>query len=207
MQLKSIFPFFGEPTAAAADTIIATETEFRGDIRSERKIQINGAVIGNVIGPSGAEHCITVGAQGSVVGDILARHIEIAGKIAGLSPNGCFLAQPRIPWQPRSKPLVHIRSDVAPRKQEVFVPVWHVGQKCQRHARQGQEKSEVIGEVGECAGDGLARYDLFRFKVDPICGQNELGLGFGGGGAGTQRRQGATHSISAANGQVNVVAQ
>jgi cytoskeletal protein CcmA (bactofilin family) len=83
MQLKSIFPFFVEPTTAAADTIIATETEFRGDIRSEQKIQINGAVIGNVIGPSGAEHCITVGAQGSVVGDILARHIEIAGKVKG----------------------------------------------------------------------------------------------------------------------------
>jgi hypothetical protein len=63
MQLKSIFPFYGEPTTAAADTIIATETEFRGDIRSEQKIQINGAIIGNVIGPSGAEHCITVGAQ------------------------------------------------------------------------------------------------------------------------------------------------
>lgn len=79
MLLKSIFSFFSEPTEAAPDTVIATETEFRGDIRSEHNIQVNGAVIGNVQGPSGAENIVTVGAQGSVVGDIVARHIVIAG--------------------------------------------------------------------------------------------------------------------------------
>jgi cytoskeletal protein CcmA (bactofilin family) len=74
MQLKSIFRFLGKPAAA---TVIGTETEFRGEVRSKHEIQIDGAVIGNVIGP------ITIGPQGSVEGDIEAGRIEVAGRVHG----------------------------------------------------------------------------------------------------------------------------
>lgn len=47
-------------------------------------------------------------------------------------------------------------------------------------ARQRQESAELIGQVGQRAGDGVAAGQLLRLHLRAVGGEHELGFGTGG---------------------------
>ena len=70
-------------------------------------------------------------------------------------------------------------------------------------ARQRQEKSEVVREILEIAGDGLAAGQVFGLEVRAVHGENELRLGRGG--AGLHGFEGVRDLAAPAGGNVDDV--
>ena len=73
-------------------------------------------------------------------------------------------------------------------------------------AGQRQKKAEVVGQVGQGAGNGLAAGQLLGLQRVTVGGQDELGLGAGGGGAGAQGGQQGRDLARRGHGDMDVVA-
>jgi cytoskeletal protein CcmA (bactofilin family) len=68
-----------EVNAGELSTLLGKETEIRGNIKSQGSIRIDGIVMGELI----STKTVTIGATGSVEGNIQAEDIIVAGKVKG----------------------------------------------------------------------------------------------------------------------------
>lgn len=67
------------PRMDRVDTIIGKETEFKGTVRSQGVLRVDGKVEGEI----SHNGDVVVGEHGSVVANIRARHVAIAGEVRG----------------------------------------------------------------------------------------------------------------------------
>ncbi len=65
------------------DTFIGRHAEIHGCLRVQESVRIDGKVVGNIEAPKDASICVVVGPNGEVEGDVLAKRIIVAGKVAG----------------------------------------------------------------------------------------------------------------------------
>lgn len=66
-------------TKANFDTLIGSNTEFKGDITSKGIVRIDGKVIGNV----SIQGDLFIGESSNIKGDITATNIHVAGSVEG----------------------------------------------------------------------------------------------------------------------------
>lgn len=65
----------------------------------------------------------------------------------------------------------------------------------------------MVGKVWIAAGDGFTRDQLLGLQRLSVGSEDEFGLGFCGGRAGTQCLERIAHAAGLAGGDMNVVAQ
>jgi len=65
----------------------------------------------------------------------------------------------------------------------------------------------MVGEVRVGTGDCFAIRQVFGLKGLPVCGEDELGLGFGGGRADAQDLEGLAYGTDFAHSDMDVAAE
>lgn len=65
------------------DTFIGAKAEIQGALRLQESVRIDGKVVGGIEAPHDADICVVIGPTGEVQGDVVARRIIVAGKVAG----------------------------------------------------------------------------------------------------------------------------
>jgi cytoskeletal protein CcmA (bactofilin family) len=64
-------------------TLIAPDTEVTGELRFRNQLFVNGRVNGNVSADPAESAVVVIGDKGTVVGDISAAHVIVAGCVEG----------------------------------------------------------------------------------------------------------------------------
>jgi cytoskeletal protein CcmA (bactofilin family) len=72
-------PFPAMPAAASKVAVLGPTLRFKGELSAEEDFILQGSLEGSISNPQ----CVTVGTEGTVIGDIKARIITIDGKIEG----------------------------------------------------------------------------------------------------------------------------
>lgn len=65
------------------DTIIGTKTDVTGDLHVSESIRIDGRLMGNVRAQLTSEVTVVVGAQGTVIGNVVSHRVVVAGRVQG----------------------------------------------------------------------------------------------------------------------------
>ncbi|MBI5058475.1 polymer-forming cytoskeletal protein [candidate division KSB1 bacterium] len=66
-------------SSADISTLLSKDAEIRGSIKTQGSIRIDGAVVGDVV----SAKTVTVGAGGSVEGNVVAEEIIVSGRVKG----------------------------------------------------------------------------------------------------------------------------
>jgi cytoskeletal protein CcmA (bactofilin family) len=72
-------PFQAMPAAVPKVAVLGPTLRFKGELSAEEDFILQGSLEGSISNPQ----CVTVGTEGTVIGDIKARVITIDGKIEG----------------------------------------------------------------------------------------------------------------------------
>jgi cytoskeletal protein CcmA (bactofilin family) len=72
-------PFQAAPAVGPKVAVLGPTLRFKGELSAEEDFILQGSLEGSISNPQ----CVTIGTEGSVIGDIKARVITIDGKIEG----------------------------------------------------------------------------------------------------------------------------
>jgi len=72
-------PFAAMPASVSKVAVLGPTLRFKGELSAEEDFILQGSLEGSIHNPQ----CVTIGTEGSVIGDIKARVITIDGKIEG----------------------------------------------------------------------------------------------------------------------------